>query len=92
MSSLFFKIFKILCNLYNNNNFFAFNRSRSITLYHSTYSQQKRCCSGYGPLPNCLLKIYVINVQNIIIWYKEKHSVLIILHYKKVSDRVTIIN
>ena len=46
-----------------------FNRSRSITLYHLTYSQQKRCCSGYGPLPNCPRKIHVIDVQNIIIWY-----------------------
>ena len=46
---------------------YIFNRIRSITVYKLTYSQQKRCCSGYGPLPNCPRKLLLIDLQNITI-------------------------
>ena len=46
---------------------YIFNRIKSITVYKLIYIQQKQCCSGYGPLPNCPRKLLLIGLQNIII-------------------------
>ena len=34
-------------------------RSRTLTQYERTYNLQLQCCSGYGPKPNCLRKLYL---------------------------------
>ena len=31
-----------------------------MTLYATTYNYEMRCCSGYGPKPNCLRKLYLL--------------------------------
>ena len=31
-----------------------------MTQYTLTYSSQLQCCSGYGPTPNCLRKLYML--------------------------------
>ena len=35
-------------------------RTESVTLYERTYNLQLQCCSGYGPKPNCLRKLYLL--------------------------------
>ena len=54
---------------------YIFNRIKKITLYKLIYSQQKRCCSGYGPLPNCPRKLLLIDLQNITIIIIIKYMV-----------------
>ena len=37
----------------------------------TTYNHEMRCCSGYGPKPNCLRKLYLLLcMQNIMILTK----------------------
>ena len=31
-----------------------------MALYTTTYNQELQCCSGYGPKPNCLRKLYLL--------------------------------
>ena len=38
-------------------------RTDTLTKYYLTYRETKSCCSGYGPIPNCLRKIFVVNVH-----------------------------
>ena len=51
--------------------FILYYRSRSVTLYSTAYNQKLQCCSGYGPKPNCLRKLYLLLVYaNYFAFYK----------------------
>ena len=54
---------------------YIFNRMMSITVYKLIYSQQKQCCSGYGPLPYCPRKLLLIDLLNITITIIIKYIV-----------------
>ena len=47
-----------------------FNRIKSKIRYKLAYRQQWQCCSGYGPLPNCPRKLFLIDILNITIIFK----------------------
>ena len=49
---------------------YVFNRIKSKTIYKLIYRQQSQCCSGYGPLPNCPRKLFLIDLLNITIIIK----------------------
>ena len=46
---------------------YIFYRIKSKLRYKLTYKQEWQCCSGYGPLPNCLRKLLLIDLLNITI-------------------------
>lgn len=56
-------IISIQKNKYANNAtymFVLYYRSRTMTVYTTTYNHEMRCCPGYGPKPNCLRKLYLL--------------------------------